>query len=273
MPGKGFRGWYFRHRCGSETVAFIPGEAEGGAFIQMISAGGSRFFPTPPLSFSGGVIRAGSCEFSRSGIVIDLPGVSGRIAYGPLSPLKSDIMGPFAHLPMQCRHGVISMRHTLRGSLLFGGAVHCFDGGCGYIESDRGVSFPRSYLWMQCFGPGESGGTSLLFSCAHIPVGPFAFTGLICAAVCRGREYRLATYDGARLLAAGPEHIRACRGGLLLEAEIVPARGHILSSPVRGKMSGKITETNDAQVSLRLWERGRAVMDFTDWHAAFEYVP
>ena len=31
---KGFEGWYFKHQKGDDMVAFIPGRAESGAFIQ-----------------------------------------------------------------------------------------------------------------------------------------------------------------------------------------------------------------------------------------------
>ena len=33
---KGFEGWYFKHQKGDDMVAFIPGKAESGAFIQQI---------------------------------------------------------------------------------------------------------------------------------------------------------------------------------------------------------------------------------------------
>ena len=33
---KGFEGWYFKHQKGDDMVAFIPGRAESGDFIQLI---------------------------------------------------------------------------------------------------------------------------------------------------------------------------------------------------------------------------------------------
>ena len=36
---KGFEGWYFKHQNKDSMVAFIPGQAQSGAFIQMISSG------------------------------------------------------------------------------------------------------------------------------------------------------------------------------------------------------------------------------------------
>ena len=49
-------------------------------------------------------------------------------------------MGPFAKLPMQCRHGVVSMRHTVNGTLTMYGKIYIFKNGIGYAER-RGVVF------------------------------------------------------------------------------------------------------------------------------------
>lgn len=144
---KGFEGWYFKHQKGDDMVAFIPGRAESGAFVQMISQEGARQFAIEDFSVRHGVIRADKCWFTRHGCRIELPGVRGKIDYGPFTPLAGDIMGPFRFFPMQCRHGVLSMSHSLRGSVAIDGQLHCFDGGVGYTEKDSGTSFPRSYLW------------------------------------------------------------------------------------------------------------------------------
>ena len=272
MWNKGFEGWYFKHQKGDDMISFIPGRAEGGAFVQMISTDMSRQFEVPGLSVDGGVIRAGECQFSQSGCKIDLPGVRGEIAYGPLTPLGTDIMGPFRFFPMQCRHGVISMAHALGGSLSVDGERHNFDGGTGYLEKDSGTSFPRSYLWLQCNDFPES--CDLMVSIAHIPFCGRSFTGCICAIVHDGREYRFATYDGVRIHAAGPEHICLSQGKLLLEIDLTPARSsHPLHAPVQGKMSGTVRESTNVEIHMRLWERGKPVIDQHSNHAAYEYVP
>lgn len=272
MRSKGFEGWYFRHQKGDDTVAFIPGKAESGAFVQVISAGGSRQFNVPGLSVDCGVIRAGGCVFSRRGCKIDLPGISGEIRYGKFTPLCSDIMGPFRFFPMECRHGVISMAHPLCGSLSMNGKPHCFDGGTGYAEKDSGTSFPRSYLWLQCSDFPEP--CSIMVSVAHIPFCGISFTGCICAIVYRGREYRLATYQGVRVHATGAEHVCLSQGRLLLEIDLEPSNGgHPLRSPVHGKMCGTIRESNNAAIHARLWEHSKPVFSLRSSHAAYEFVP
>lgn len=266
-----FEGWYFKHQKGDQMTAFIPGRAAGGPFIQMIDNGTSRQFSVPSLRVKRGVLYAGDCRFSRRGAVVKLPGVEGTMHYGPLTPLQSDIMGPFRHLPMQCRHGVISMGHAVSGTLWVEGKSRCFDGAHGYIEMDTGCSFPSSYLWLQCNDFDQP--CAMMLSIAHIPFVAFSFTGCICAIVFQNREYRLATYCGVRIRRAEKNRICLSQGKLLLWIDLKsPPAGHPLRSPIRGEMSGVIRECTDVPIRARLWENGKKVFDLRSAHATFEAV-
>jgi tocopherol cyclase len=272
MRSKGFEGWYFKHQCGGETVAFIPGRAQSGAFVQVVTNEESWQFPVPDVTEEDGEIRAGSCVFGPGSAVIRLPGIRGELTYGPFQRLQSDIMGPFRFFPMECRHGVISMGHSLAGGLTLEEREISFDGGRGYIEMDSGRSFPQSYLWMQCNNFAEP--LSVMLSIARIPFGGLRFTGCICAVVYRGREYRLATYDGVRILTSEPHHIVLAQGKLRLEVEVTRADfGRALAAPVLGRMSGVIRECNKARARFRLWERGNLLFDQTSDHVSYECVP
>lgn len=271
MGQKGFEGWYFKHQKGSDMLAFIPGRAESGAFVQMMSSQGARRFAVPDVKVENGVIRAGACLFSAQGCKISLPGVWGEIAYGPLQLLHSDIMGPFRFLPMECRHGILSMAHETAGSISVEGTVYRFDGGTGYIEKDSGRSFPRDYLWVQCNTFREPG--SLVLAVAKIPFCGLHFRGCICAIVYGGREYRFATYNGVRILAFHPQHIRLVQGSCQLELFMHPSEGHSLASPVKGRMSGTVRECCNARIRARLWENGREIFDLSADTAAYEFVP
>lgn len=252
-------------------MAFIPGMSQSGAFVQMISPQGSRWFDVPSVSEKKGVITAGDCRFSASGCTIRLPGVWGEISYGRLTPLSYDIMGPFKWLPMECRHGVISMSHSLKGQICENGSVYDFDGGQGYIEKDSGRSFPQSYLWLQ-WGDLPSA-CSIMASVATIPMGLVSFTGCICAVMHHGVEYRLATYKGVRILDWGSRHLKLSQGRLRLEIDISPhCGGHPLSSPVNGHMSGRVRESLSAHIHARMWEKGKLVFDFESPLAAYEYT-
>ena len=266
-----FEGWYFKHQLAGDMIAFIPGKTADEAFIQMIYPNCSRQFKVRNLSVCGGIIYADECRFSKSGCKISLPGVSGKISYGELTPLKYDIMGPFCHFNMECRHGIISMSHTLDGSISVDGCEHNFSGGTGYIEKDSGISFPSSYQWLQCSD--FSNNCSIMVSIARIPFLGAKFTGCICAIVYNRREYRLATYKGVRILASDIGHICLSQGKLLLEIDINSRCGaHALRSPVQGKMSGTIGECCNAGIRARLWEHKKPVFDMESLNAAYEYV-
>lgn len=269
---KGFEGWYFKHQKEDRLLAFIPGEAESGAFIQLLSPEGARQFAVSRLIVRNGMIRADQCRFSKWGCHIDLPGVCGDIAYGPLAPLSSDIMGPFRFFPMECRHGVLSMAHSLRGGVTVDGHLYCFGGGQGYIEKDSGTSFPRSYLWMQCNDFPQP--CSIMVSIAHIPFCGSAFRGCICAILYRGKEYRLATYRGVRIRSFSAERICLSQGSLLLELDLSPSQaGHPLRAPQQGKMSHTIRESCNAQLRARLTKGEKTIFDLQSEHAVYEYVP
>ncbi|MDD2978856.1 MAG: tocopherol cyclase family protein [Hespellia sp.] len=268
----GFEGWYFKHQKGNEMIAFIPGRAESGPFIQMIGNCGARQFPVPNLSIDNHGIHAGNCLFSYSGCKIDLPGIRGRIEYGKFTPLCSDIMGPFRYLPMECRHGVISMTHSLRGSLKIDGKIHCFNDGTGYIEKDSGTSFPSSYTWLQCNDFSEP--CSIMVSIAHIPIYNINFTGCICAILYKNHEYRLATYRRVHIRKADSQQICLSQGKLFLKITIKsPANSHPLHAPVSGQMSRIIRENTNTCIHVRLWNNGLPVIDLHSENAAFEFIP
>ena len=104
-------------------------------------------------------------------------------------------MGPFRYVPfMECRHSVVSMKHTVNGSININGKAYSFDNAAGYIEGDRGYSFPKRYIWTQCIF--ENG--SLMLSVADIPFGLFSFTGIIGIIHVNKKEYRFATYLRAK---------------------------------------------------------------------------
>jgi tocopherol cyclase len=266
-----FEGWYLKHQLGRNTVALIPGCSESGAFVQILAPNCTRYFTVPEISVADDRIRAGNCLFSLKGCKIDLPGVRGEIAYEELAPLKSDIMGPFRFFPMECRHGVISMAHRLQGGLTVDGVSYCFDGGRGYMEKDSGVSFPSSYQWLQCNDFAEP--CSVMVSIARIPFCALHFTGCICAILYRGREYRLATYKGVKIISAGETQISLSQGDLQLNVKISSFHaGHALKAPADGRMTDVIRERVNAKIHIKLWEQGQIICNLRSSHATYEYV-
>lgn len=272
MRKNGFEGWYFKHQNGDDTIAFIVGRAENGAFLQVISSVGAMQIPVRRFHCDNRTVRGQGFSFSQNGCEVDLPEIHGSISYGPFLSLASDIMGPFRFLPMECRHGVISMAHALKGKLTVQGHEVTFDGGVGYIEKDSGISFPGEYQWMQCNSFSQP--CAVMASIANIPFVGLHFTGCIAAVICGGKEYRFATYRGVHILAANAKRICLLQGKRRLQIDMAPTNdGFALAAPVQGKMQATIRESHNAAVHVRMWERGKIVLDLSSKNASYEYVP
>jgi len=284
--GPYFEGWYLRHQTSQgDGIALIPAvhidcRGRRSASLQVIAGPKTWWLEYPDTAFRATEkrfqIELGQSRFSREGaeLRVEREGLSlhGALGYGPFTPLKSDIMGPFCFLgDMECTHGVISMGHSLEGALVLNGEPMDFSGGTGYVETDRGRSFPRAYLWAQCTWREPKWG-SLLLSIATIPLAMGHFTGCICAVLYDGREYRLATYRGAKVEQWGDTGAVIRQGRYRLAVELLEGKGHPLRAPVSGSMGRVIRESLCARLRCRFWWGETLLFEHTDCHAAFEYA-
>ena len=282
-----FEGWYFKCRTkGGKTIALIAaihkaGSGQGSASLQVISEAGTWWLEYPEAEFHVTKqllqISLGLNTFSEEGISLQVErnGLSlhGELRHGPLTPLQSDIMGPFRFISeLECTHGVVSMGHRLDGTLTLNGETLDFSGGSGYIETDRGRSFPDKYLWTQCnWRKPET--TGLMLAVATIPVLKHVrFTGVICSIQYNKREYRLATYKGARIKAWSEHEAEIVQGKYRLTVEVLEKQGKPLRAPVEGAMGRIIHESLCAKVRYRFWEKWYLLFDRTDDGASFEYA-
>ncbi|SHO50744.1 tocopherol cyclase family protein [Anaerocolumna xylanovorans] len=281
-----FEGWYFKHQYKEEVLAFIPGiNREKGSditpFLQIIA--GSRSFC---LTFSpkecfidrkACYIRLGKNVFTKEGIMIDITAegltLKGVLLYRSLHPIAYSIMGFFRYLPfMECKHEVISMSHRLSGNLTMNDRTLPFDKGIGYIEKDWGHSFPSSYLWLQCND--FSGDTcSVMLSVAHIPLWGTQFTGCICAIHYKGKEYRLATYLGVRILSATPSLIMLRQGDYFLRIRIKETSSpssYDLNAPLKGKMDRIIKEAHLCEGNFLLSHKKQSIFNLKSSRISLE---
>ena len=257
-----FRGQYHKCQSDTQTLAVISAVHGGSRSVQLITDGGAWNF-TKSL---------GGCRFSHSGFMLDLHEngvrVEGSIQYGALRPIRYDIMGPFRYVPfLQCRHNVVSMRHRVDGELRINGTPYVFHDALGYIEGDRGRSFPRQYLWTQTF----FGDGALMLSVAEIPLGAFRFTGVIGVILWRGKEYRLATYLGARAVKIGDGAVVIRQGDYTFSARLVEKNAHPLSAPVGGAMVRTIRESAACRAVYCLEKGSKTLFAFETDKASFEF--
>ncbi len=263
-----FEGYYFKHQKGRETVAFIPGRASSGAFIQVITNEKSFSMAFDVISM-GSTIQIGGCTFSKDGIQLNNERLKGSIQYADITPIEYDIMGPFKIFPMQCRHGVISMFHTLSGSIEIDDVPYNFDGGRGYIEKDSGRSFPKRYVWIHCNDFEEK--CSIMAAIADIPFLGIHFMGCICAVVHGQKEYRFATYLGVKIQHCSKNGITLVQGKNRLEIEVAKNSAHALYAPTKGQMTNMIHESNNSAAQFKLYVDDKLVFHKASYNVSYEY--
>ncbi|MCL2843565.1 MAG: tocopherol cyclase family protein [Oscillospiraceae bacterium] len=272
MRGR-FEGWYYKHQANGKSLALIPGRAEDTAFVQVVTDA-CAYHVTYPLSAyrRGDVLRVGGNVFSSDRVKLDIQApqlsLTGEIVYENLTPICGDIMGPFRWFPMECRHGVLSMRHTLHGGCVINGETQDFTGGQGYIESDSGRSFPKGYTWVQC---NDFTDCSIMAAVARIPFYGLRFWGCICVVWLDGREYRLATYQGVKIAACRPGFLELKQGKHCLTITVDDPGGHALQAPRLGKMSSVIKENIACPAHFRFMEGQRVVFEGKSNLASYEY--
>ena len=275
-----FEGWYFKHASDDLALCVIPGiflgpDKDGGeAFIQVIYDSPPKYdyIKYPKSSFKAGRNRfnlhIGRSFFSMDNMIlkIDTPRIQAELTYSGHIPLEAHlfsptIMGPFSYLPaMQCNHGVLSLTHNVNGTALIGGRRYVYRNADGYIEKDWGEAFPKSWVWMQC----NDKTTSMMCAVATIPYGPFHFRGLICVLLADGKQYRFATYNGARvekIEADGPFVTAEVKRGqyrLCIRAE-AQAFG-TLKAPTAKGMTRDIQESISASYHIALYHKKALIL-------------
>lgn len=277
-----FEGWYFKLVDASEAtiLAIIPGislgknKTDSHAFIQVLNGktGDYAYFTFSIDEFMPSTesfaVTIGKNYFSTESLRLDL-NKSGHRLRGelqfedvvpyPKKPLSPGIMGWGTFIPfMQCKHGIVSMNHTLQGALELDGNRIAFDGGKGYIEKDWGYSFPGSYIWMQSnhFQKEEM---SFMLSLARIPWLHLKFACFAGALWYQGRVYTFATHTGAQITQyeKGDKWVRLSIEDKRFElaVEAIQDRVWELRSPDKGRMTGSIFESLTSTLNVNLYEK------------------
>ena len=273
-----FYGWYLKCQSDTQTLAVIPAVHSVGkkrtCSIQIITDNDAWTvtFTTDVFRRTKRNIFIGENRFGEKGIHLSIHTpqltVKGKLNFGPLCPLKYDIMGPFALVPfMECRHSVWSMRHSVRGNVYINKQKYSFHNAWGYWEGDRGRSFPKEYIWTQCCFLGGS----LMLSVADIPMAGIHFTGVIGAILWQGEEYRIATYLGARVVQIQNNMVRVIQGNLELDAQLLEASERPLKAPAKGDMARTIHESASCRAFYRFCKKDCTLFAFETDRASFEF--
>ncbi len=273
-----FYGWYLKCQSDTQTLAVIPAVHCAGrkrtCSIQVITEDGAWTvtFPADVFHRKGKNIFIGKNRFGERGVHLAIRTsqltIRGTLEFGPLCPLKYDIMGPFALAPfLECRHSVWSMQHSVCGTVCINGQKYSFQNAQGYWEGDRGRSFPKDYIWTQCSFPGGA----LMLSVADVPMAGIHFTGIIGIVLWRGKEYRIATYLGARAVQIQNKIVRVRQGSLELDVRLLEASERLLKAPAKGDMIRTIGESVTCRAFYQFRKKGHTLFSFETDRASFEY--
>ena len=275
-----FKGWYYKQQANGKTLAVIPGKSSDSAFILAITDTASYNITYNLSDYSedrqgkDGILRIGDSSFSNSGIKLrinsDVLSLNGDLEYRNLTPIRGDIMGPFRFFPMECRHGIVSMKHSVHGRITLNNEEMDFYNGVGYIETDSGVSFPEGYAWVHCNDFKES--CSIMAAVAKIPFMGFHFWGCICVVWIDGKEYRLATYKGAKILQCEHNIIKIKQGNYTLTVKANQQNAHNLAAPKFGVMSRIIKESPSCPAEFLFTKKGDTIFSDESLYASYEYM-
>jgi tocopherol cyclase len=280
-----FEGWYFKQQSREFSIAFIPGiniskDGIRYSFIQIITKDKSYNinydFKDFSISQDKRTIKIKDNIFSINGLILNIKNkditVKGRLVYGDITPIKNNIMGPFAYFPfMECVHGVISLNHKVDGSLLINNEEVNFMDAKGYIEMDSGKSFPKTYLWVQS-NDFKIEDTSVMVSIADIPFLGFEFKGCIAVVYYEGKEYRLATYNGVKLISYNENGLIIKRGRYKLKIDIKNLSPQSLLAPDGGDMRRTIHENISCNARFEFYKDKDLIFDLESYNTSFEYV-
>jgi len=298
-----FEGWYFKHVAsdGQTILSVIPGISKSKndphAFIQvfLVDRRGTKpslqtdYVRFPIDQFQAEKdrfeVRIGENLFSKERISLTLLGnripIQGELTFSsmvtlPRTAYEPSIMGPFAYLPlMECYHGVVSMNHSIQGTLTIHQQSISFNQGKGYIEKDYGRSFPSAYVWIQANHFSEDQ-ASLFFSYATIPYLGLKFSGLICNWYFKGQHTRFATYNFSSIqeTIVSPQHVKYVlkqgRNELTIDAQVNEVVS--LPSPKNGQMNQTIKEGLSGLVQVRFTQEGKVKFEGQSFHAGIEIM-
>lgn len=290
-----FEGWYVKHQNETNTFAIIPAfhvdkNGTKKVTLQIITETFSHVFSFPANALKVAKHRFyvrikdadGTVILCEKGLKIhcikEKMKIQGTILYQPFTRLSSDIMGPFHWVPfMQCNHGIVSLAHCLSGMIEINDKKMDFNHGIGYIEKDWGNSFPKNYVWTQCSWFKEQN-NCVMMAVADIPIlgqkkkPIICFTGCICSIWYKGRQYRFATYQGAKVISCTEREIIIKQGKYQLSARLLEGKRFPLRAPEQGSMTRSIHECPSCTVHYTFSENKKTIFNFISRMAGFETV-
>lgn len=294
-----FEGWYVKctDRENDLSIALIPGVShfsDSQSFVQYnihyknkSYSGKINFdrnhFEVVPEPYS---IIMPKFVLSESGVKASLIDEDNHIlldfSFGPLQPIRQtaympSIMGPLEYIKVPCSHDIVSMKHTVKGKLVLNGEEINVDSGVGYMEKDRGSTFPSNYLWLQTNTFTENSEASLSLAVATIEKKPLKITGFYAVFNDGIKEHRFSTYLGSRFDVVVDNNevgysVQITGRNKILEVKVELSNVSELIAPMNEGMDFPIKETVKSSLEMTFKEKGKAEVKLTSENAAAELV-
>ena len=259
-----FYGKYYKFISDSGYVfSCIISNANEGDMIQIITPDGAFFIDDTKSII---VNDNNTITFNVNGNGLS---INGTLKLGDLSPLKSKVMGPFTYLPLECKHDIYSMRHTLNGNLIINNTVYSYNNSLGYIEGDKGRSFPKKYIWYNSV----TDNTTVTLAIATIPIlGFIRFKGLLCFIRNNDKEYKICTYNFGKIKVISDSKVVIKKGKYIFTLEFEDYDGHNLKAPTKGNMDRYIKEAITTKTKYKLTYKNNTILQVEDDISSLEYV-
>ena len=110
-----------------------------------------------------------------------------------------------------------------------------------------------------------------MLSVAEAPISGFRIRGIIGVVLWKGKEYRLATYLGAKALQVRNGKILITQGNMELEARLLEEVRNPLKAPDHGNMTRTIRENAACRAFYRFRKGESIYFSFKTDRASFEY--
>ena len=110
-----------------------------------------------------------------------------------------------------------------------------------------------------------------MLSVADIPFLGLQFTGIIGVVLLNGKEYRIATYLGAKIKQIGKQTVIVRQGAYTLVARLLKQNAHPLLAPANGNMSRTIHESASCIAYYRFSYKQKVLCEFVSDTASFEF--
>ena len=243
------------------TIAFINSISNEGKMVQIINNDKSYY-----------VTNISDIEINDHHIKCDIHqkdlSIKGELIFSNYKKVKKDIMSYFRLFPIECKHQIYSMNHTVNGTLIINDKEINFLDSDGYIEGDKGRNFPNKYLWLNS----SKRDCSLTLAIATIPLIGFSIKGITCLIKTKDTEYLFGTYNFAKIIKLERNHLIIKKNKYELEIFISDFIAHKLKAPVKGDMVRFIHECPSVEINYTLKYKNKVIINKNDKYASYEFM-